>query len=263
MAIRMSASESVVRGQFRFAGPDDLVLYQRVHLGQHSLSRAPVRALGRPGRGPRVGDQAGENAADLRAVLPRGVPQPPRIGGPRRKALHINRRVRRGQHGIPDRIPNGGHRVMRNPGEGRHRDRRGAAQIHVRPRQHGHITDSQRFRQLHQHRQPRWQAPALLDPLQPGRGHADQPGEHRPGQARALAQDLDALTGPLAGEIIEHAHHPTVDPQSTTKAMHPATTAPCRTVTLTTLFKHRMPRNAARSCGQTAVKRSRGPFTTR
>jgi hypothetical protein len=54
-------------------------------------------------------------------------------------------------------------------------------------------------------RQARRQTSAVLDSFQPGRGHAHQPGEHRPGQALALAQDLDTLASPLPGEIIEHA----------------------------------------------------------
>jgi hypothetical protein len=32
----------------------------------------------------------------------------------------------------------------------------------------------------------------------------DQPGQHRAGQALALAQDLDTLTGPLTGEVVKH-----------------------------------------------------------
>ena len=35
-------------------------------------------------------------------------------------------------------------------------------------------------------------------------GQAHQPGEHRTAQPPPLAQDLDSLTGPLPGQVIQH-----------------------------------------------------------
>jgi hypothetical protein len=93
---------------------------------------------------------------------------------------------------------------MRDAGERGHRHRRRAAQVHVGTGQHGHVAHGQRLGQLDQQRQS-WREPGTpLDALQPRSGHAHQPGQHRPGQASALSQDLDALARPLSGEVIEH-----------------------------------------------------------
>jgi hypothetical protein len=93
---------------------------------------------------------------------------------------------------------------MRNAGERGHRHRCRAAQIHVRAGQDGHVSDGERLGQLDQQRQAWWQPGAAFDALQPRSGHTDQPRQHWPGQASALAQDLDPLAGSLPGKVIEH-----------------------------------------------------------
>jgi ferric-dicitrate binding protein FerR (iron transport regulator) len=63
------------------------------------------------------------------------------------------------------------------------------AEIHVRSGQHGHITDSQRFCELHQHRQAWRQTATLLDPFSQDADMPTSPastGRDRPLRSRRI-----------------------------------------------------------------------------
>ena len=191
-------------GQLSLARPHHFVLHQRVHVSQHRVRGPAVLALGRTGRDAGVGDQPGQDAAHVGAVLSGLVPNVPGVRRPGREHGHVRRPGRDSQQRIADGLADGGHGVMRDAGERRHRHRGCPAQVHVGARQHGHVAHRERLGQLDQQRQARREPGAPFDALKPRGRHADQPGEHRPGQALALAQDLDALASPLPGEVIEH-----------------------------------------------------------
>ena len=173
--------------QLGLAGPHHLVLDQGVHVGQHRAGGPPVP--GHAGRDPGVGDQPGQDAAHVGAVLGRLVPQQPGVCCPGCQRGHVHRAGGHDQQRVADSLPDGGHRVMRDAGERGHRHRRRAAQVHVGTGQHGHVAHGQRLGQLDQQRQP-WREPGTpLDALQPRSGHAHQPastGRDRPLRSRRI-----------------------------------------------------------------------------
>jgi hypothetical protein len=132
------------------------------------------------------------------------VPQDPGVSHTARQYRGVGWLAGRGEHGIADGVADRWHGIVGYPGERGDGQRMAGTEIQVRSGQDGQVADSERFGELDQNRQAGRQPTALLDPLQPGRGHADQPGEYRPAQAPALTQDLDPLTSPLPGKIIRH-----------------------------------------------------------
>jgi len=88
------------------------VLHQGVDVGQDRASGPPFLSGGGAGGGPRVGDQPGQHAADVGAVLSGLVPGHPGVRRPRRQRRHVRRAARRkDQHGVADRLADGGHRM--------------------------------------------------------------------------------------------------------------------------------------------------------
>ena len=108
-------------GQLSLARPHHFVLHQRVHVSQHRVRGPAVLALGRTGRDAGVGDQPGQDAAHVGAVLSGLVPNVPGVRRPGREHGHVRRPGRDSQQRIADGLADGGHGVMRDAGERRHR----------------------------------------------------------------------------------------------------------------------------------------------
>lgn len=72
------------------------MLHQRIDIGQDGAGGPAVISFRSAGGDPRVGDQTGQDAADVGAVLRGLVPQLPGVCGAGRQRGHVRRAA--GQH---------------------------------------------------------------------------------------------------------------------------------------------------------------------